>query len=221
MEDTKMALAATKTAARAGKSTRRTASRDERRQQLIAATIKCISKKGIGSTTLGDVAQEAGLSQGIVNLHFASKENLFNETLQFLAEDYKAQFDATLAKSPPEPAEKLLALMEMDLKPSVCDRQKLAVWFAFWGEVKSVPTYQKICEAYDRGYDEAINQICQAIIDDGQYKNITAQTVTDALSSMTDGLWLSYLVSPKGFDREQAMDAVYSYLKAVFPEHYE
>jgi TetR/AcrR family transcriptional repressor of bet genes len=220
-EDKPMAVAAVKTAARAAKSSRRTATREERRQQLIAATIKCISKKGIGSTTLGDVAQEAGLSQGIVNLHFASKENLFNETLQFLAEDYKAQFDATLAKAPPAAAEKLLALMEMDLRPSVCDRQKLAVWFAFWGEVKSVPTYQKICEAYDRGYDAAIYDLCQAIIDDGHYANITAQTVTDALSSMTDGLWLSYLVSPKGFDREVAMDAVYSYLRAIFPDHYE
>ncbi|HWM29505.1 MAG TPA: TetR family transcriptional regulator C-terminal domain-containing protein [Woeseiaceae bacterium] len=217
-----MAVVAVKTAAKAaGKSSRRTATREERRQQLIAATIKCISKKGIGSTTLGDVAQEAGLSQGIVNLHFASKENLFNETLQFLAEDYKSQFDSTLAKAPPEAAEKLLALMEMDLKPSVCDRQKLAVWFAFWGEVKSVPTYQKICEAYDRSYDDAINELCRTIIEEGQYRNVTPQTVTDALSSMTDGLWLSCLVSPKGFDREVAMDAVYSYLRAVFPDHYE
>jgi AcrR family transcriptional regulator len=220
-EDESMAVAAVKTEAKAAKSSRRTATREERRQQLIAATIKCISKKGIGSTTLGDVAQEAGLSQGIVNLHFASKENLFNETLQFLAEDYKAQFDSTLEKAPAEAAEKLLALMEMDLKPSVCDRQKLAVWFAFWGEVKSAPTYQKICEAYDRGYDAAINELCQAIIEDGAYTGITAQTVTDALSSMTDGLWLSYLVSPKGFDRDVAMDAVYSYLRAVFPDHYE
>lgn len=203
------------------KSSRRTAAKEERRQQLIAATIKCISKKGIGSTTLGDVAQEAGLSQGIVNLHFTSKDNLFNETLRYLAEDYKTQFDNALAKAPPEAAEKLLALMEMDLKPSVCDRQKLAVWFAFWGEVKSVPTYQKICEAYDRGYDEAISGLCREIIEQGEYRDVTAQIVTDALSSMTDGLWLSYLVSPKGFDRDVAMDAVYSYLRAVFPDHYE
>jgi AcrR family transcriptional regulator len=205
----------------AAKSSRRTATRDERRQQLIQSTIKCISRKGIGSTTLGDVAQEAGLSQGIVNLHFTSKDNLFNETLQFLAEDYKAQFDGTLEKSGPEAADKLLALMEMDLKPSVCDRQKLAVWFSFWGEVKAVPTYQKLCEAYDRGYDEVIIDLCQTVIDQGEYRNVNAQTVTDALSSMTDGLWLSCLVSPKGFDRDVAMDAVYSYLRSVFPEHYE
>ena len=80
---------------------RRTASKEARRQQLIEATIKCISKKGIGSTTLGDVASEAGLSQGIVNLHFKSKDNLFNETLRYLADEYKSLFEKTLQKAGP------------------------------------------------------------------------------------------------------------------------
>ncbi|MGH8221700.1 MAG: TetR/AcrR family transcriptional regulator [Woeseiaceae bacterium] len=205
----------------AAKSSRRTASKEERRTQLIEATVKCLARKGIGSTTLGDVAAEAGLSQGIVNLHFTSKDNLLTETLRFLAEDYKSQFESTLAKAGAEAAEKLLALMEMDLKPSICDRQKLAVWFAFWGEVKSVPTYQQLCAAYDAEYDKVVGDLCQKIIDDGGYRHVNAGTVTDALSSMTDGLWLSYLVSPKTFDRDEAMDAVYSYLRAVFPDHYE
>ena len=49
--------------------------------------MKCIARKGMGSTTLADVATEAGLSQGIVNLHFESKDNLLSETLRYLAED--------------------------------------------------------------------------------------------------------------------------------------
>ena len=65
--------------------TRRTAPRETRRRQLIDATMKCIARKGMGSTTLGDVASEAGLSQGIVNLHFESKDNLLKETLAALA----------------------------------------------------------------------------------------------------------------------------------------
>ena len=203
------------------KSTRRKASKEERRTQLIDATVKCIARKGIGSTTLADVAQEAGLSQGIVNLHFTSKENLLNETLRYIAEDYKAQFETALAKAGSEAAEKLLALMEMDLDPRTCDRQKLAVWFSFWGEVSAVPTYQKVCAAYDSEYDEVFNELCETIIKEGGYRHVHATTVTDALSSMTDGLWLACLVSPKTFDRDEAMDAVYSYLRAVFPDHYE
>ena len=56
---------------------KRTASNQARREQLIRATIKSISKRGITATTIADVASEASLSQGIVNLHFQSKENLF------------------------------------------------------------------------------------------------------------------------------------------------
>jgi len=81
------------------KSANRTASREARRQQLIDATVKCIARKGMGGTTLADVAGEAGLSQGIVNLHFESKENLLNETLRYLADEYRTQFDKALATS--------------------------------------------------------------------------------------------------------------------------
>ncbi|MDZ7644875.1 MAG: TetR family transcriptional regulator C-terminal domain-containing protein [Woeseiaceae bacterium] len=201
--------------------TGRTASREMRRQQLIDATIKCISRKGIGGTTLADVASMAGLSQGIVNLHFTSKENLLNETLRYLSQEYRSRFEAVLENSPPAPAEKLLALMEMDLGPAICDRKKLAVWFAFWGEVKAVPTYQKICAAHDRAYSVKLHELCQQIIDEGNYADLSATTVADALSAMTDGLWLSCLIGARSFDREAALDAVYSYLRSVFPEHYE
>ena len=90
--------------ATASSTKRRTASRAERRQQLIDATMKCIARKGMSGTTLGDVASEAGLSQGIVNLHFESKDNLLNETLRALANDYRAQFDKTLERAGPSAA---------------------------------------------------------------------------------------------------------------------
>ena len=85
---------------------------------------------------------------------------MLNETLRFLAEDYDAQFMQTYETNSPEAATTLLALMEMDLKPAVCDRKKLSVWFAFWGEVKAVPTYQKICAAYNDKYIEIMRELC-------------------------------------------------------------
>jgi len=202
------------------KISRRALSKERRQQQLLDATIKCISNKGLGSMTLADVASEAGLSQGIVNLHFKSKDNLLKETLIYLFEDYDNEFMQTVAKSPPQAAAKLLALMEMDVKPSVCDRKKLAVWFAFWGEAKAVPTYRKICATYEQKYDEIMLDFAEKIIGEGNYTDIDAQTVTDGLTSMTDGLWLACLIHPKTFNRGTAMKSIYSYLHAVFPDHY-
>lgn len=199
---------------------RRTASRAARRQQLIDATMKCIARKGLGSTTLSDVAQEAGLSQGIVNLHFESKDNLLTETLASLAGEYREKFDKALRNSGPAPADKLQAIMEHDLRPAICNRGKLAIWFAFWGEVKSRPTYQKMCDEWDRRYDEVVAGLCEGIIADGGYKNISAPSVAYALASMINGLWLSCLISPQTWNRDAAKAAIMNYLASMFPDHF-
>ncbi|MBT8098470.1 MAG: TetR family transcriptional regulator C-terminal domain-containing protein, partial [Gammaproteobacteria bacterium] len=105
-------------------------------------------------------------------------------------------------------------------KPSICDRRKIAVWFAFWGEVKARPAYRKICDESDRYYDEVVASLCETIIADGAYTDITAAAASDALTSMTNGLWLSLLISPQTFDRQAGFDAVNSYLRSVFPKHF-
>ena len=202
------------------RSTGRTASRERRRGQLIAATMKCIARKGMSSTSIGDVAKEAGLSQGIVNLHFESKDNLLTETLRHLADDYKTRFNKALESSGPDAAGRLLAVMQLDLRPGVIDRQKIAVWFAFWGEVKSRPTYRRICNEQDRYYDEVVATLCAEIIADGNYKDVNAASVATALTSMTNGMWLSYLLSPRSFNRDQAMRAITDLLRRYFPQHY-
>jgi TetR/AcrR family transcriptional repressor of bet genes len=199
---------------------RRTASREARRQQLIDATMKCIARKGMGSTTLGDVAKEAGLSQGIVNLHFESKENLLTATLASLAGEYRENFDKALRNSGPGPADKLQAIMEHDLRPSICNRGKLAIWFAFWGEVKSRPTYQHMCAEWDQRYDDVVAGLCEEIISEGGYRNISPVSVTYALASMINGLWLSCLISPQTWSRDAAKTAVMDYLSSMFPDHY-
>jgi len=207
-------------AANLDKLNRRALSKEVRRRELIDATIKCIARKGLGNTTLADVASEAGLSQGIVNLHFKRKDNLLTETLRSLADEYHEQFMQTLEASGPNPAEQLLALMEMDLRPSICDRQKLAVWFAFFGEVKAVPTYRKICSERNQEYDSIMFDLATAVVEEGNYEDIDARSVADVLFPLTDGMWLSCLVNPETFDRRRARTTIQHYLRAVFPNHY-
>ena len=204
----------------ASKPARRTATRERRRRQLIDATMKCIGRRGISGTTLADVAREAGLSQGIVNLHFDSKENLLRATLEQLADEYRAQFERAYERAGPDAADQLHALLALDLKPSVCAPAKLAVWFAFWGEVKSRPTYRRICDAIDSYYDDVVERLCTEIIADGRYDDVDAGATTLALTSMTNGMWLSCLVSPKTWDRHEALAAIDGYLHATFPKHF-
>ena len=79
--------------------------------RLISSTIKNLSKKGINDLTMNDVSQGAGLSQGIVNFHFKSKELLLIETLKFISNEYLKSFDKYIKKSGNDPIMKLVNMI--------------------------------------------------------------------------------------------------------------
>lgn len=200
---------------------RRTASKDARRQQLIQATIQSIAKYGLSDTTVATVAKEAKLSQGIVNLHFQSKQGLLIETLKAVADEYKDAWEKALANAGPSNAEQLQALVNVDFCHAVCDRTKIAVWFAYWSETKSRPTYRKLCAERDRGYDRKMNELLKALIAEGNYPSMDADTLTVGLSAMSAGLWLDLLVDPRGMTRERARKSCRMFLSQLFPKHFK
>lgn len=198
----------------------RIVAKDRRRQQLIKATINCIAKRGIAGTTMADVTQDAGLSLGIVNLHFQSKDKLFEETLLYLSDEYDAFCANALKKAGHTAAEKLTALAELDFSPKVCDRKKLAVWFAFWGEAKSRPTYLQICAENDRKYNDVVAKLCEDLVVDGGYTDIRPQAFAIGLAALTNGLWLDLLMTPNEINRNMARDISFDYLAVIFPNHF-
>ena len=201
-------------------SKRRTASKEHRRLQLIKATIRSIAKRGLSETTIATVAGEAKLSQGIINLHFQSKDRLMVETLRYVADEYRQVWQAALDKTGPGGAERLAALVAADFDKKVCDRNKVAVWFAFWGESRSRPTYRKICAERDEQYDDMLIGLCTEIAGDGRYETVSPEAVAKGLSAMTEGLWLDLLIDPKSMTPERAKSISFEYLANVFPRHF-
>ena len=67
---------------------------DDRRRILIAATLKCLSEDGQAGMSVRRISNEAGISVGLINHHYASKEDLVAqayETLTVSLLDYSRQ----------------------------------------------------------------------------------------------------------------------------------
>lgn len=199
----------------------RTASPETRRRQLIDATVSTISKHGISGTTLTAVTKEAGLSLGLVNFHFKSKDALLSETLKFLAEEHRALWMAALARRDLGPADKLRALVDAQFHPRICNRKKLSVWFAFFGEATHRKSYRALVSEIDIERQAACTELCQAIIEEERYSGHSADSVTLTLEGLFDGLWLNILMYPAKFTRDAARRQVLTYLALVFPRHFD
>ena len=198
---------------------RRAMSKEDRRVQLIKATIKCIAQKGLSGTTMADVTGEAGLSLGIVNLHFQSKEKLLIETLRHVTDEYN-EGQALIMASPDNTAEKIQALVDFDFSAKICQKNKLAVWFAFWGETKSRPTYQSICAGSDIETESAITELYQQAISEQNYTGVDVELVSIGYTALVDGLWLDLLLTPTLLSRDKAKLIAINYLSSFFPKHF-
>jgi TetR/AcrR family transcriptional repressor of bet genes len=190
-----------------------------RRKQLIDATIRAIGRFGYASTTLTHVAGEAGLSPGIVNFYFKSKDQLLLATLEQIVEEYSAFWQAALSKGKVAPAAGLEAMIEADFHASVCNPEKISIWYAFWAEAGNNPAYQGLVQRLEVDYIQQTVALCDRIISEGGY-GIDGRTVAVGLNAMIDGLWFDCLMEPKGFNRNDAKRVCRSYLAAVFPSHF-
>lgn len=197
----------------------RKASREHRRQQLIEATVETLARRGYAQTTLSDVAETAGLSHGLVNFHFETKQKLLTETLLFLAAEYRDNWTSALAAAPATPAAQLSAMLMADFNEKICTQSKLTAWCAFWGEAQSRPIYEEICGASDLEYVSVLEGVCARLIAAGGYR-LDAVQVARVLRVTVEGLWLDLQTMASPYSPEEAKHTVYVCAAAFFPDHF-
>ena len=198
---------------------RRKLSRDARRVQLLDATIEVLAARGYARTTLTEVANQAGLSHGLVSFHFQTKENLLTETLLYVAEEYRQNWLAALESAGPSPAEQLDALLSADFNPDICTPAKLSAWCSFWGEAQSRPIYQERCGSNDQFYNDKIESICAELMAQSGIPG-DATRAGRVLRITTEGIWLDLMTMNIPYTRSEALATVYCCAQAFFPKHF-
>lgn len=184
--------------------------------------MRCIAKVGLSATTLQMVTREAGLSLGIANLHFQSKENLLRATLESVMREYHSgQFAILEDDSDRPPAARLARLLDFQFSARVTNREKMSVWFAYYGEASARPLYQKICASMDRLAANKLEQVLEALISTGGYQLLDARQLATGYLAMIDGLWLTLLVAPRSLTKKNAKHIAATYLIDAFPRHSE
>jgi len=85
--------------------------RDERREQILSTAAEVFARNGLASTKISDIAEAAGISQGLLYRYFANKEELFAELIEWVTHRAIQQAQAALEHSG-TPWEKLHWLTE-------------------------------------------------------------------------------------------------------------
>lgn len=176
--------------------------KDKRKQQLIDANIASIAKRGLSETTIAHVSQGAGMSRGIVNFYFTTKESMMQETCQHLADEYAGGWERALEKAGEHasPEESLRAIVAAQFTAALCNQKKLAVWVAFWGHASSHNEYKKIIAAADAAFLTKVSALWNAVAQDAA--GLSGEEFAYELHALIRGSWLNFLLSSQASERE-------------------
>lgn len=190
--------------------------RTARRQQLIDAAIASISEHGLSRTTVSKVAEAAGLSQGIVNFYFKSKEALLLATLEHVESEFERVRRSALARAGNTPERRLDAIVEASFDPSVCNPRFTAVWNAFWGEASARADYMHVCAGREVAELEETLTLFRAIAKRERQPHVDPEALGIAFFHLLESIPEPFDPVER-YDLEGAKRTCRAFLSSVFP----
>jgi TetR/AcrR family transcriptional repressor of bet genes len=190
---------------------------DKRRQQLLDATLRSVATNGLAKTTLATVANEAGLSQGVAIFYFKSKTGLLTEALKDKYIHYQDHWLKELDKAGTDPLDQLIALIKGDFAHSICNSEKLSIWFAFWGEQKFTPEYANVFSQYDQKRFDVTRGIFLELLNGSSDEDAGKMAVW--VETLTDGYWQKLHLFPRSITPKQALAQTLELIGKLLPEH--
>ena len=183
----------------------------DRRRLLIEAAIACLGEGGMSAFTVDRICRAAGVSRGLINHHFDSKDALLAAVYETMTEPRAETLQSTLADPASRPEDRLAAIIRLSFAPDAFDVTQTRVWLALWGEVSTnralQAAHRQRYALYRNGLARNIAEIAAA-----RGRSVEAEPLAIALIALIDGLWLECCLDPSLLAPEDAIAACYALL---------
>jgi hypothetical protein len=113
--------------------------------------------------------------------------------------------------------ERLVRLIDYDIRFACENPKYVSAWHAFWGEAKGNIMYQEQVVQRDIGYSRDMEHLLEKISGDGEYDKQELSLVTRGLFVMMFGIWVQVHLNPDPNDYELNSKAVRLFLGRMFP----
>lgn len=191
-----------------------------RRKEILAATVAVIARHGLSNTTIERVAVKAGVSPGLVILYFKRKDLLLVEAVKWVAGEFDEARKTAVARAGGDPERALLALIDVAFDPKVSSPERVAVWYAFWGEANARSVYLDLVGAADQSYEDDIIRLVSELIEKGRYAGLDAEAIAVGFTGLLEWLSQDSLSDGRKFDRRRAVRLARAYLTGIFQRHF-
>ena len=195
---------------------------EQSRGQLITATLDTIAEIGIGDTTVTRIIDRAGLSRGMIHLHFGGKSQLLAAAAKAFSESYYQEVEKSVLAAGTDPEAIILSVVRADLGDTLMNERTTRIWHAFRGAAGTDPGIARFSNTRDKRLREILHagfsEIARSY--DTARAPVLTKTATYGLLAMLEGMWVDYLANSNSFSRREAIAIVCRFMAGLFPRHF-
>lgn len=187
-----------------------------RRQRLIEATIECLKRYGHEGLSVRRISAAAGVSIGLINHHFPTKNALVAEAYRHFNAQLSLAIRNEVERAPESsPRARLRALFRAIFSPPNLDKDVLTVWIVLWGLYHHSREIQKAhAEAYG-GYVELLRELLAALQKDAGKFRLNLRLAAIGAQALLDGLWLEWCLDPENFSPQEAVEVCETWVDSL------
>lgn len=173
-------------------------SSDERRDAIVDATLTVARRKGLGATTVRDVAAEMGTSSGLVHHYFDSMDEVLGAAFA-LAARIELETVEKVVHEADTPKRALVAFLQ-GYAPVDSD-WTFQLWLDAWSEAGRRPVVREISARLNVAWKEVLAGLIIAGVEAGDFECEDPEGAAWRLISLLDGLVLQVVAHRSTVDR--------------------
>ena len=143
----------------------------DRHQEILDAAARVITERGLAETRISDIAEQAGVSPGLILYYFDSKDRLLAEALTFANDQFYLRTSREIRRLP-SAKDQLRRLIDLSVPGYLQEFGRLdewALWIEVWVRALRDPEMAKDREVLDERWRSQISEIVRAGRQTGEF----------------------------------------------------
>ena len=170
----------------------------DRHQEILDAAARVITDRGLAETRISDIAQEAGVSPGLILYYFDSKDRLLAEALTYANDQFYLRMSREIRRlgSARDRLSRLVDLSVPGYLPEYGRLDEWALWIEVWVRALRDEEMAKDREVLDQRWRSQIADIVRGGQTSGEFTSTEdADELALRLGSLIDGLAIQVIMN--------------------------
>lgn len=178
----------------------------ERKDQIVRATVDCITKHGYHNFSMQDVARTAGVSKGIIHYYFLNKDDLMMSVLDRVAGDIESILVADM-ESITDPVQKLRIFMSVSFDIVRSTKEYYQVNMDFWTQINQKKEVRQVISRHYAKFRDSCARVIEEGVRAGVYKKVNPHYYASIVIATIDGISLQWLFDETVYDYDEVVKA--------------